>query len=86
MTEPTESSARLVATVHGVVQGVGFRYFTRGVLDQLGLTGTAVNQPDGTVEVTATGPDEALQSLVRMLQGPRAPGHVERVDVRVDRG
>ncbi len=71
---------RLVASVHGAVQGVGYRYFTRGCASQLGLTGQVSNQWDGTVEVVAEGKEEALLRLLAHLR--RGPGGawVEKVE------
>lgn len=58
-------------TVHGRVQGVGFRYFTQGIADDLGLTGWVRNLPDGTVEVFACGPKPALERFMQSLKtGP----------------
>lgn len=82
--EREDGRYRLVARVHGVVQGVGFRYFTRRLLVELGLDGTAENRSDGTVEVVAAGSADALRRLARELRGPRAPGHVSDVDVVVE--
>ena len=48
--------ARLTAWVHGRVQGVGFRWWTRCRALELGLTGYAANQADGRVLVVAQGP------------------------------
>jgi acylphosphatase len=64
------SSARRF-TVHGRVQGVFFRDSTRREAQRLGISGHAVNLPDGTVEVLAAGPVDALAELERWLhQGP----------------
>lgn len=41
--------------VHGMVQGVGFRYSTQREALKLGLTGYARNLDDGSVEVLACG-------------------------------
>ena len=58
-------------TVHGRVQGVFFRDSTRREAQRLGISGHAINLPDGTVEVLATGPEDALAELERWLhQGP----------------
>ncbi len=53
--------------VSGVVQGVGFRWWTRAAALELGLTGAARNTEDGRVEVTAEGPQAALEELLRRL-------------------
>lgn len=42
---------RLTAWVHGWVQGVGFRWWTRCRALELGLTGYAANHADGRVLV-----------------------------------
>lgn len=59
------------AVVHGVVQGVGFRYHTRQIAQQLGVKGFVRNQPDGTVEIVAVGTSDQLNSLLDWAnQGP----------------
>ena len=64
------ASARLF-TVSGRVQGVWFRESTRREARRLGLTGHAINLPDGTVEVLAAGEAAALDELESWLrQGP----------------
>ncbi|MDT5237790.1 MAG: acylphosphatase, partial [Mycobacterium sp.] len=45
------ADVRLTAWVHGYVQGVGFRWWTRSQALELGLTGYASNRPDGRVQV-----------------------------------
>ena len=63
-------TARLF-TIKGRVQGVFFRANTRRVAESLGLSGYAINLPDGNVEVLACGDDEAVDSLSDWLQhGP----------------
>ncbi|MFE4105304.1 acylphosphatase [Almyronema epifaneia] len=71
---------RMELIVHGVVQGVGFRYHTRQRALQLGLTGYVKNLPAGTVEIVAEGEASALQALLSWAkQGPPAADvtHVE---------
>jgi len=79
-----ERGVRVVATVHGYVQGVGYRAFVRGRLARLGLTGSASNLPDGTVEVRAEGPRHELERLLAALDEPEAPGQVRRVEASWD--
>ncbi len=63
--------------ISGRVQGVFFRASTQQQAQQLGLTGHALNLPDGRVEVLACGAPEAMVQLEDWLhQGP--PG--ARVD------
>ena len=74
---------RLTAWVHGTVQGVGFRWWTRCRALELGLTGYAANQSDGRVRVVAQGPREAGEKLLALLEGghswPAQPGRVDKV-------
>jgi len=57
--------------VHGRVQGVFYRASTHDEAARLGVTATAVNRPDGTVEVEAEGDDAALDALqVWLRHGP----------------
>ncbi|MCA2018338.1 acylphosphatase [Vibrio tritonius] len=59
-------------TVSGVVQAVGFRYFTAHECLKLGLTGYAKNLFDGSVEVVAHGSPEQLDALhTFLIKGPR---------------
>lgn len=58
--------------VTGIVQGVGFRYFTQDEAERLGLAGFVRNLRDGRVEVYAVGPAEKLGRLRDLLErGPR---------------
>ena len=69
-------------TVEGLVQGVGFREFTRRQARELGLSGYVLNSRDGCVHVWAEGAREAIEALVRALErGPRL-ARVERVALR----
>ncbi len=70
---------RLTAWVHGHVQGVGFRWWTRSRALELGLTGYAANQADGRVLVVAQGPREACDRLLELLRGGGTPGSVDVV-------
>lgn len=75
MSEPV----RLTAWVHGSVQGVGFRWWTRSRALELGLTGYASNQPDGRVLVVAQGPRADCERLLELLRGGSTPGSVDKV-------
>jgi len=58
-------------TIKGRVQGVFFRDSTRREAIDLGITGHAVNLPDGDVEVLACGAPDAIAILERwLMQGP----------------
>lgn len=71
---------RLEATIHGHVQGVGFRWYVVRRASRLKLTGWVANQPDGTVKVVAEGPADALEELSAILAHGPGGAHVDRVE------
>jgi acylphosphatase len=75
----SNSTVRLTAWVHGHVQGVGFRWWTRSRALQLGLVGSARNLPDRRVAVVAEGDREACEALLDALRGGGTPGRVDEV-------
>lgn len=57
--------------VSGRVQGVFYRGSTQREAKRLGLNGSAINLPDGTVEVVACGADASLDAMEQWLwKGP----------------
>ena len=74
-----DSAVRLTAWVHGAVQGVGFRWWTRSRALELGLVGEARNLSDGRVAVVAEGDRRACEELLARLRGGGSPGRVDRV-------
>jgi acylphosphatase len=58
--------------ISGIVQGVGFRYFTQDEAERLHLSGYVRNLRDGRVEAYAIGAPENLARLRTILErGPR---------------
>ncbi|MCY0905181.1 acylphosphatase [Arthrobacter sp. H14-L1] len=78
-TAHARQNVRLTARITGAVQGVGFRYQTAHRAVELDLTGTATNQFDGSVEVIAEGPAEAVADLLAWLRSAGPPGKVADV-------
>nr|WP_239020507.1 acylphosphatase [Nakamurella antarctica] len=72
---------RMTMWVHGHVQGVGFRWWTRARALELHLVGSARNLSDGRVEVVAQGPEVVCRGLLALLRNGDTPG---RVDVVVE--
>jgi acylphosphatase len=68
-------------TVHGRVQGVWFRDSTRREAERLGITGYAINLPDGNVEVLACGRLDAVDELQAWLHRGPPMARVSRVEV-----
>ena len=66
---------------HGIVQGVGFRFFVRERSVQYGIKGWVRNLPDGTVEIHAEGEENQLKEFIaKVRQGPSF-GHVSRLSI-----
>ena len=61
------SRKRVHATVHGRVQGVAFREYTRREAERLGVSGWVKNQRDGTVAVLCEGEKNQIGALVAWL-------------------
>jgi acylphosphatase len=73
--------------ISGIVQGVGFRYFSQDEAERLHLTGYVRNLRDGRVEVYAIGAPEKLARLRTLLdRGPRGAmvQHVVEESVEVN--
>ncbi len=71
---------RLTAFVRGQVQGVGFRWWLRGLASQVGLAGHAANLADGRVELVVEGPAWACTHLFTALgEQPSTRGRPGRV-------
>jgi acylphosphatase len=67
--------------VHGLVQGVGFRFAAQRAAASREVVGWVRNTPDGTVEAVFEGAREDVEALVDFCRhGPRGAA-VERVDV-----
>ncbi len=72
---------RVKIVVTGIVQGVGYRYSTRRKADELGLSGTVRNPPDGSVEIVCEGEEKEIERLIEWCRrGPKG-AFVENVDV-----
>lgn len=58
--------------IYGQVQGVGFRYWLRGKFREVGISGEAWNNDDGTVgvEITSGSEPEVRKLLEYCRQGP----------------
>ncbi len=66
--------------IHGRVQGVFFRNWTRDKARALGVRGWVRNRLDGSVELVAYGEDEAVEVLIAACRTgpPAAEGRADR--------
>ena len=68
--------------VTGLVQGVGFRWTTQMIAQDLGITGTVKNNPDGSVSIVAQGEELPLEHFIKKIKAsPSVAGHVDHVDL-----
>jgi acylphosphatase len=59
--------------IQGLVQGVGYRYWTERVASEAGLSGWVRNRRDGSVEAVFSGPsDDVAEMIERCRSGPSA--------------
>ncbi len=73
---------RLEIYVSGVVQGVGFRYFTRRVAKELGLKGYVMNLPDGRVYINVEGDEGRLEKFISAIKEGPPMAIVKGIEVR----
>ena len=59
---------KLRMNVQGRVQGVGFRYMTKMLADQLGVTGSVKNEDDGSVSITAIAPEDIMETFIKKIK------------------
>jgi acylphosphatase len=79
------TAIRCRAIVHGRVQGVFYRDTCRGVAADLGVTGWVRNRSDGTVEVVAEGPRDAVDRLLAWCRTGPPHARVDRVEISDER-
>ncbi len=65
--------------ITGIVQGVGFRFFTERAARSLGLCGYVRNLRDGGVEAVAVGSAESLDAFIGQLRVGPAGARVDGV-------
>jgi acylphosphatase len=72
----------LLAIVYGNVQGVFYRRYIQVKAQELGITGTAANLEDGTVEIVAQGKEEDLRKLLEFIYSGPEDAEVESANVQ----
>lgn len=71
---------RVRVTVHGRVQGVGFRYTVRREATSRGVAGSVENRSDGSVEAVFEGPSDAVGQMVELCRDGPLGARVTDVD------
>ncbi|MBP2056854.1 acylphosphatase [Lactobacillus colini] len=68
--------------VHGLVQGVGFRWSTQALARQMGIHGNVKNNADGTVAIVAQGDSLKLAEFISKVKASPSPaGYVDKIEV-----
>jgi acylphosphatase len=67
--------------VHGIVQGVGFRFSARREAERRGITGWVRNRRDGAVEAEIEGDEASVTAMLDWLATGPPGAVVERTDV-----
>lgn len=75
------SARRARVVVHGIVQGVGFRWCAQAEARRLGVGGSIRNRFDGAVEAEVEGDPDAVGSMLDWLARGPASATVERTEV-----
>ncbi|CCI81801.1 acylphosphatase [Lactobacillus hominis] len=69
--------------VTGLVQGVGFRWTTQMVANDLGIKGTVKNNMDGSVTIVAQAdPLKLAQFISKVKASPTPAGRVDNIEVK----
>jgi acylphosphatase len=67
-------------TIHGRVQGVGFRDWTHYVARERGIEGWVRNRRDGSVEALFSGTREGVSGMIAACRRGPASARVEWID------
>lgn len=71
--------------VYGVVQGVGFRFTTKRLADELKVNGIVRNESDGSVYIEAVCKEDIFEKFIEeVAKGPSPSANVDKVLVEYD--
>lgn len=68
------------ATIHGTVQGVGYRSWAEKHAIQRGLSGWVRNRADGTVEAIFCGAESAVEDMLKACEDGPLRASVSKVE------
>ena len=76
---------KLRINVSGRVQGVGFRYMTKLVADQLQVYGSVKNEEDGSVTIEAIADEPRMKKFLEVVKNSPSPsGYVDNMIIAED--
>lgn len=72
---------RIHVFISGRVQGVFFRYTSKELAEQLGVTGWIRNLPDGRVEAVVEGDEDKVEEMLEFFRKGPPLARVDKVEV-----
>ena len=69
-------------TIHGRVQGVGFRAFIERAAQERALDGWVRNREDGSVEAVFSGPAHVVEEMLALCRKGPPGARVDEVELR----
>ena len=70
----------LTLKIHGLVQGIGYRYSARNEAKKRGFTGYVRNLADSTVEIAVEGEEKDLKDFVVWCYNGVGPAMVQKIE------
>ena len=70
----------LTLKIHGLVQGIGYRYSARNEAKKRQFTGYVCNSADGMVEIVAEGEENHLKDFINWCYNGVGPAQVNKID------
>lgn len=71
---------RAIIKIKGTVQGVGFRYTTKDMAKELGLTGIVRNEQDGNVYTEVEGAKDKIEVFLAWCRNGPEWAEVKNID------
>jgi acylphosphatase len=72
---------RIILKIHGLVQGMGYRYWSSQEAQKRGFTGYVRNCDDGSVEIVAEGKEKDLKDFIQWCYNGVGTAQVTKIDV-----
>lgn len=83
--DSTKEPVKIKIQVYGRVQGVGFRFTTKHLADELDINGFVRNESDGSVYIEALGDQEQIDQFIsEVAKGPSPSAQVNKVLIEYD--
>lgn len=71
---------RLTLKIHGLVQGIGYRYLSQNEAKKRGFTGYVRNLDDNAVEIVAEGEEKSLKDFINWCYNGVGSAQVSNIE------